>query len=191
MKPSEVCVIENMPAGSEPSCIRHDACRYWLSRLSGSSAWTGAGSNASRARQRPAPAKPRLLMPALTTFAKITSCISSLPAMHPSGKSSSRPFLGKVHEKSVARYCARHREIYNKKTRNNKPQNPKNHYQITFLCNAHAAAESCKYVSLPLRIYRFLEAPMQNRLAAKYRHALKCRHREPLSRGSTNSSSDQ
>jgi hypothetical protein len=29
-KPSEFCTTENMPAGTEPSCVRHDVCMYWV-----------------------------------------------------------------------------------------------------------------------------------------------------------------
>ena len=50
-KPSEVCTTENMPAGTEPSCIRHDVCMYWVRRLFGSRAWAVAGSNNTQVRQ--------------------------------------------------------------------------------------------------------------------------------------------
>src|SRR5271165_4481894 len=52
-KPSEVCVIENMPAGRDPSCIRQDVCMYWVRRLFGSRARAGFASNSRQARQEP------------------------------------------------------------------------------------------------------------------------------------------
>ena len=36
--PSEACVNENIVAGREPSCVRHEVCRYWVIRLFGSRA---------------------------------------------------------------------------------------------------------------------------------------------------------
>src|SRR5271157_2496510 len=52
-KPSEVCVIANMPAGREPSCIRQDVCMYWVRRLFGSRAWTAPARNNTQARHEP------------------------------------------------------------------------------------------------------------------------------------------
>jgi hypothetical protein len=40
-----------MPADTEPSCIRHDVCMYWVRRLFGSTAWTVSGSNNAQVRQ--------------------------------------------------------------------------------------------------------------------------------------------
>ena len=55
-KPSVVCATAKMPAGTEPPCVRHAVCMYWVSRLLGSSATAWDAESNTQAKHEPSAA---------------------------------------------------------------------------------------------------------------------------------------